>query len=269
MDTLFRVLQALRQPDNRLQLGCQGVGQAGTLQLHAGAQQDTSADPSTTCTGHNPRGLPAPMHVTAHELGSLGPLQGTPAAPQRTGQQQRLYSRPTAALAGCPRRRRLATAAAAASDAWEAEEGSLVAATESYTADSASSWHVAAGAEVRSGSGVFVALCGCNAALSSPPRSFPPLPCSPLRQQKQHAFLAADPQPVALMNSSASLLGGSRAGPFGPTEPLGGAGGSGWVWAAAVLLAARMGRVAAQEARLDVRQLQVGWIGGGWSRAGA
>ncbi|PRW44890.1 apoptotic chromatin condensation inducer in the nucleus-like isoform X1 [Chlorella sorokiniana] len=52
------------------------------------------------------------------------------------------------------------------------------------------------------------------------------------------------------------LLHTSGSGPFGPTAPLGGADGSGWVWAAAVLLAARLGRLTAQEARLDVRKLQ-------------
>ena len=70
----------------------------------------------------------------------------------------------------------------------------------------------------------------------------------------QHAFIAAGPQhPTSL----GSLLGGAADTPFGPAVPLGGPGGSGWVWAAAMLLAARMGRQAAQEARLDVRQLQV------------
>ena len=41
-----------------------------------------------------------------------------------------------------------------------------------------------------------------------------------------------------------------------PPPPIGE--GGGWVWAVALLLAARLGRVTAQEARLDVRQLQVG-----------
>lgn len=59
-----------------------------------------------------------------------------------------------------------------------------------------------------------------------------------------------------------SLLHTRGAGPFGPAAPLGGADGSGWVWAAAVLLAARLGRLTAQEARLDVRKLQVSRVSG-------
>ena len=47
--------------------------------------------------------------------------------------------------------------------------------------------------------------------------------------------------------------------PF-PSVPLGA--GGGWIWAGAVLVAARLGREGAQEARLDVTKLQVG--GGGW-----
>jgi hypothetical protein len=55
------------------------------------------------------------------------------------------------------------------------------------------------------------------------------------------------PQPPRLLPES---YGGLGAAPVGS--------GGGWVWAAAILIAARLGRVTAQEARLDVRQMQVG-----------
>lgn len=96
---------------------------------------------------------------------------------------------------------------------------------------------------------------------------FPPaLSVARVLQAEEHAFVA-QPPPSGLMDHEI-LLGGSRptgagAGPF-PTLPLGA--GGGWIWAAAVLLAARLGRVTAQEARLDVRKLQVGRLAGGWTR---
>ena len=73
-----------------------------------------------------------------------------------------------------------------------------------------------------------------------------------------HAFIS-HPQAQHGMLSSLHQLGpaGGGGGPFS-VAPLGS--GGGWIWAAALLLAARMGRVTAQEARLDVRQLQVGGL---------
>lgn len=92
-------------------------------------------------------------------------------------------------------------------------------------------------------------------------RAYVPAPCSvpcpsPPSQAarvEQHAFVA---EPAPAPSVLGSLLHTSDSGPFGPTAPVGGADGSGWVLAAGVLLAARLGRLTAQEARLDVRKLQ-------------
>ena len=80
-----------------------------------------------------------------------------------------------------------------------------------------------------------------------------PPPSTQAANVEQHAFVA---EPASAPSVLGSLLHTPGTGPFGPTAPLGGADGSGWVWAAAVLLAARLGRLTAQEARLDVRKLQ-------------
>ncbi|GAB4817100.1 hypothetical protein N2152v2_004146 [Parachlorella kessleri] len=65
--------------------------------------------------------------------------------------------------------------------------------------------------------------------------------------QRQAFHIQATPPPSShLLPSTPNSLGSA--------VPLGA--GGGWVWAAALLIAARLGRVTAQEARLDVRQLQ-------------
>lgn len=67
-------------------------------------------------------------------------------------------------------------------------------------------------------------------------------------QEHTVAFqVQSTPQPLP------PLPGTTLAGAGG--APIGSAGG--WVWAAAILMAVRLGRVGAQEARMDVRQLQV------------
>lgn len=92
-------------------------------------------------------------------------------------------------------------------------------------------------------------LHGTHTSLSS---ALPP-PSTQAAHVEQHAFVA---EPAPAPSVLGSLLHTRGTGPFGPTAPMGGADGSGWVWAAAVLLAARLGRLTAQEARLDVRKLQ-------------
>jgi hypothetical protein len=82
-----------------------------------------------------------------------------------------------------------------------------------------------------------------------------------MAQAEGHAFI------VHTQHEPAGPLGrlgpGSAVGPF-PTAPLGSDGG--WVVASAVLLAARIGRITVQEARMDVRKLQVRFLEG-WTAA--
>ncbi|KAL4448648.1 hypothetical protein ABPG75_005867 [Micractinium tetrahymenae] len=66
------------------------------------------------------------------------------------------------------------------------------------------------------------------------------------------AFIAEPPPLPGLPGPDAAWL--HNASGAVPAAPGGAA--SGWIWAGAVLLAARLGRVTAQEARLDVRKLQ-------------
>jgi hypothetical protein len=80
-----------------------------------------------------------------------------------------------------------------------------------------------------------------------------PLTCC-LAQIQAHAFIVAQQPGAALGVWDATGPAGAAGGPL-PPAPLGPH--SGWVVAAAVLLASRMGRLTAQEARMDVRKLQV------------
>ncbi|KAL4855431.1 Reticulocyte-binding protein 2 a [Chlorella vulgaris] len=79
-----------------------------------------------------------------------------------------------------------------------------------------------------------------------------PLTCC-LAQTQAHAFIAEQQPGAALGVWDATGPAGAAGGPL-PPAPLGPY--SGWVVAAAVLLASRMGRLTAQEARMDVRKLQ-------------
>lgn len=199
------------------------------------------------------------MQGMAGERPALAPA--APLSPAgRPARPSKLSSRPAGRSAGRPSRRRGGGGGggSAASAAAGSGEEALQASFESHTAESAC---LQPAAEV-GGSGWLVKACW----VFSPAQLARPSPavnrCASTLQVEAHAFVA-QPQPQALdtwLQLGPFDVGG--AGPF-PTSPIGA--GSGWVVAAAVLLAGRMGRLTAQEARMDVRKLQVGgWAWAAW-----
>lgn len=226
---------------------------------------DTGHSSHTCCRPAAP--LAGPMHGLSAERRPGAAPQGAGAPPGQPRLQPRSTSRPMAGAACRPRRRRHAAAVAGGSGGDAADGDAATAAATAAEAFSASAEaHTAEAASAQPAAQVRGVLYSCA----------PPPACRSVRsalapahmllqatQQQQAAAVA--PQPASL---SSMLAGPPAAGPFGPTTPLGGPAGSGWVWAAAVLLAARLGRVTAQEARLDVRSLQVGCRGSRSAAAG-
>lgn len=202
------------------------------------------------------------------------PLPGRAAGPSRPGQQPGSCSGLISIAGRSTRRRRSAAAAAAASDgssnsgelAAEALED-LHASLVSHTADAASMHAAEVCISRMHGFMLMPDWCKRMAGLdsrvaayhsaSSQPWAWPGLAAL---QVEAHAFISHQQPQGGMMPLSHQFgpVGGGGGGPF-PVAPLGS--GGGWIWAAAVLLAARIGRVTAQEARMDVRQLQVGALG--------